>query len=197
MAARFSFPVVDLYLCNIINSKGYRSIMAASRNALNAPLVAWLFVIAGGLLLIEFVVTLVFLSGSPLLTFLAFAALTIAFLFLFLGRAKDTLLRVAFLVAVVGWALLTLAQAITGFGTVGSIASLLALVGTLGSGILVFLRHHFTARADTVFLVTSIAAALLLLNGIRGIMPGAATTILTVLFAAGLLITGVLVRGRR
>jgi hypothetical protein len=171
--------------------------MATSRTAPNRPLVAWLFIIAGALLLIEFVVTLVFLSASPLLTFIAFAALTIAFLFLFLGRAGDTLLRVAFLVAAVGWALLTLAQIIPGFGTVGSVASLLALVGTLGSGILVFLRHHFTRNADTVFLVTSIVAALLLLNGIRGILPGALNTILTVLFAAGLVFTGVLVRRRR
>ncbi|MCU1597413.1 MAG: hypothetical protein JWQ47_1152 [Glaciihabitans sp.] len=171
--------------------------MATSRTARNRPLVAWLFVIAGALLLIEFVITLVFLSANPLLTFLAFGVLTIAFLFLFLGGAKDTLLRVAFLVAAVGLALITLAQVIPGLGTVGSVASVLALVGTLGSGILVYLRHHFTRNADRVFLVTTIAAALLLLNGIRGILPGALTTILTVLFAAGLVFTGLLVRRRR
>ncbi|MDQ1572900.1 MAG: hypothetical protein QOH44_459, partial [Actinomycetota bacterium] len=56
---------------------------------------------------------------------------------------------------------------------------------------------HFTRNADRVFLVTTIAAALLLLNGIRGILPGALTTILTVLFAAGLVFTGLLVRRRR
>ncbi|MDQ1545033.1 MAG: hypothetical protein QOK08_2671, partial [Actinomycetota bacterium] len=61
----------------------------------------------------------------------------------------------------------------------------------------VYLRHHFTRNADRVFLVTTIAAALLLLNGIRGILPGALTTILTVLFAAGLVFTGLLVRRRR
>jgi hypothetical protein len=171
--------------------------MATSRTALNRPLVAWLFVIAGALLLIEFVITLVFLTANPLLTFLAFGVLTIGFLFLFLGGAKDTLLRVAFLVAAVGLALITLAQVIPGLGTVGSVASVLALVGTLGSGILVYLRHHFTRNADRVFLVTTIAAALLLLNGIRGILPGALTTILTVLFAAGLVFTGLLVRRRR
>jgi hypothetical protein len=171
--------------------------MATSRTAPNPPLVAWLFMIAGALLLIEFVVRAFVPSASALFTFLAFAGLTIAFLFLFLGRARDTLLRVAFLVATVGWALITLAEILPGFGTVGSVASLLALAGTLGSGILVFLRHRFSRNADTVFLVTSIVAALLLLNGIRGILPGALNTILTVLFAAGLVFTGVLMRRRR
>jgi hypothetical protein len=173
--------------------------MATSRTAQNRPLVSWLFIIAGALLLIEFIFTLVAPTmTSSWLLFLAFAALAVAFALLAPSRSADLLLKVAFVVAAVGWALLALAEVIPGFGTVLSIASVLALVGTLVAGILVFLRHFFTRNADIAFLIAAIAGALLLLDDIRhGILPSVLVTILTVLFGALLVVTGVVMQRRR
>jgi hypothetical protein len=173
--------------------------MATSRTARNRPLISWLFIIAGALLLIEFIFTLVAPTmTSAWLLFLAFAALAVAFALLAPSRSADLLLRIAFVVAAVGWALLALAEIIPGFGTVLSIASVLALIGTLVAGILVFLRHFFTRNADIAFLIAAIAGALLLLDDIRhGFLPAILVTILTVLFGALLVVTGVVMQRRR
>jgi hypothetical protein len=175
--------------------------MATSATAQNRPLIAWLFIIAGALLLVE---TLILLFGSPapgsfgtVLIFVVRAALAVAYVLLALTRTKDGLLRVAFVVAAIGWVLLALISFIPGLGTVGSIASVLALIGMLGSGILVFLRHFFTRNGDIVYLIMTIVGALILLSGVRPFLFGYAATVFNIVFAALLVITGVVLQRRR
>jgi hypothetical protein len=174
--------------------------MPSSRSTANLPVISRLLLAAGAL----FVVEVTFAIAAPAMTsswlaFLAEGVLTVAFALLGVPPVSTALryLRVAFVVAAVGWGLLALASILPGVGTLSSLASLAALVGTLGAGILVFLRRYFPATAALIFLVSSILGSLLLLDGIRGVLPGGFVDALTVLFGAGLIATGVFLAPKR
>lgn len=171
--------------------------MANTRTARRFPLAAWLFVLAGVLILLELLLNQV--AANPLdkwLIFLADVALTVSFVVMFLWRSVDILLRVAFIVAAVGFALFALGN-IAALGTgVGTVADVLVLVGFLVSGIMVFVRHVFSRLANLVFLILGILVALLYLSFLTGVLSGAVLA-LTILVGAGLVITGVLITRRK
>jgi hypothetical protein len=173
--------------------------MATTRNSAGSSLVGW-FILASG---VVYLLGLLFNDLIHVLTgggwdFVAFALLAVGFFLLFLWRTS-TLLRVAFIVAAVGWALLAIGS-LTSLGTtVGTIATLLALIGTLVAGILVFVRHLFTRNADIVFLLLAIFAALLLLGVIPGItfLAGAIGLVFAIIFGVLLVAAGLFIQRRR
>lgn len=171
--------------------------MAKTRTA-RFPLAAWLFVLAGVLILLELLLSHTGASGiDKWLLFIAYVALTVAFVVMFLWRSVDTLLRVAFIVAAVGFGLIALSL-LANLGTVVvNVANVLVLAGFLVAGIMVFVRRVFGRLANIVFLILGIVVALIYLSALTGFITGTLLVILIVLFGAGLIVTGVLVTRRR
>ncbi|HEX4400686.1 MAG TPA: hypothetical protein VHZ98_05135, partial [Galbitalea sp.] len=127
--------------------------------------------------------------------FFAFALLAIGMFLLFLWRT-DLILRIAFIVAAVGWALLAIGSvaALSGLTT---LAIILALVGTLVAGIMVILRHTFTRNADLAFLLMAIFAALVLLATWVAFLGGTLGVIIAVIFGILLIVSGLFIQRRR
>jgi len=172
--------------------------MAKSSTTANRPVVAWLFILAGALFLLYLLIHLAVPHlVSTWFFFFADAALAIAFLFLFIGRSKSLILRAAWIVGAVGWAILAI-ENVAGLGSVVSILGIiLALVGSLVAGILVFLRHVFNRRADLAFLLAMIFVALDLLQAWTGFLPGVIDLIVVIVYSVLLVVTGVVLQRRR
>jgi hypothetical protein len=129
--------------------------------------------------------------------FFAFGLLAVGLLLLFLRRT-DLLLRIAFIVAAIGWALLAIGS-VASLAGVSTLAILLALIGTLVAGIVAFLRHLFTRNADLAFLLMAIFAALLLLalGGWVGFLGGTLGLIVAIVFGILLVVSGLFIQRRR
>ena len=170
--------------------------MATSRTSGGSSLVGWFFLASG----IVFLLGILFNDIVKALTggwwdFFAFALLAVGLFLLFLWRT-DLLLRIAFIVAAVGWALLAIGS-LTSLGGIATLAVILALVGTLVAGILVILRHLFTRNADLAFLLMAIFAALLLLATWATFLGGTLGIIIAVIFGILLIVSGVFIQRRR
>ncbi|HEY1530722.1 MAG TPA: hypothetical protein VGF80_07900 [Galbitalea sp.] len=171
--------------------------MATTRTTGGSSLVGWFFLAAGVVYLLGILFNdLVHALTGGFWDFIAFLLLAIGFFLLFLWRTS-TLLRVAFIVAAVGWVLLAIASIASLGSAVTTIAVLLALIGTLVSGILVFARHLFNRNADLIFLITAIIAALILLATWVAFLAGTLGIILAVLFGIGLVVSGLFIQRRR
>lgn len=173
--------------------------MANTRTSRRFPVAAWLFLLAGVLVLLELL--LVHVAPNDTLErvaiVIAYLALAIAFVVMFLWRSVDVLLRVAFIVTAVGFALMALAE-VTNVGVVVvRVAEVLVLVGFLVAGILAFLRRVFGRTANLVFLILGIVVALLFLSQLFAFITGTLLLILYILFGAGLVVVGVLITRRR
>jgi hypothetical protein len=171
--------------------------MATTRTSGGRSLVGWFFLAAG----IVYLLGILFGRIAPALAsgwwnFFAFALIAVGLFLLFLWRT-DTLLRVAFIVGAVGWALLAIGS-VAALGTaVATIATLLALIGTLVAGILVFLRHTFTRNADLTFLLMAIFAALVLLAVWVAFLGGTLGLIIAIVFGILLIVSGLFIQRRR
>jgi hypothetical protein len=169
--------------------------MATSSRSSRSP-VGWFFLAAGVLYLLNILLAHVAPKlSSTWWDFFAYALIAVAFVLLFLWRVS-TLLRVAFIVAAVGWALLAIGI-VASLGGVATIAVILALVGTLVAGILVIIGHTFSRLADLVFLITAILAAILLAHTWLTALSGGVETVVAILFGVGLVISGFLIARRR
>jgi hypothetical protein len=170
--------------------------MATSRTSGGRSLVGWFVLAAGVLYLLGILFSFISAPASGWWNFFAFALLAVGLVLLFLWRTS-TLLRVAFIVAAVGWALLAI-NSVAGLGAaLVTIAILLALIGTLVAGILVFLRHTFTRNADLAFLLMAIFAALLLLSVWVSFLGGTLGLIIAIIFGILLIVSGLLIQRRR
>jgi hypothetical protein len=170
--------------------------MATSRTSGGSSLVGWFFLASG----IVFLLGILFNDVIKALTggwwdFFAFALLAVGLFLLFLWRT-DLILRIAFIVAAVGWALLAIGS-VASLGGLATLAVILALVGTLVAGILVFIRHLFTRNADIAFLVMAIFAALVLLATWATFLGGTLGIIIAVIFGILLIVTGLFIQRRR
>jgi hypothetical protein len=169
--------------------------MATTRTSGGSSLVGWFFLASG----VVYLLGLLFAHIAPAVSsgwwdFFAFLLLAIGFFLLFLWRT-DLILRIAFIVAAVGWVLLAIGS-VASLGGVSTLAIILALVGTLVAGILVFVRHLFTRNADIVFLLMAIFAALLLLATWATFLA-AISLVLAIVFGILLVVSGVLIQRRR
>src|SRR5476651_814157 len=170
--------------------------MATTRTSGGSSLVGWFFLASG----IVYLLGLLFNSvihelAGPWWVFFAFALLAVGFFLLFLWRT-DLLLRIAFIVAAVGWALLAIGS-VAALGGLVTLAIVLALIGTLVAGILVFIRHLFTRSADIAFLLMAIFAALVLLAAWVSFLGGTLGVIIAVIFGSLLVASGVFIQRRR
>ena len=172
--------------------------MTTTSTAARRPVVGLLFALAGVLWLIAlFAPHLIVAGGINWLSVIAAAALTIAFLFLFLGKSAKLLTRIAFLVATVGWLILTL-NALNLLSTLDKVGIIVALIGTLASGIFAAVQHLFSRIADVVFLVATILIAIELLEEVvKPFLTGTLATVVDYAEAILLALAGILIALRR
>ena len=170
--------------------------MATTRTSGGRSLVGWFFLAAGVVYLLGILFAHVATSlASGWWDFFAFALLAIGMFLLFLWRT-DLLLRIAFIVGAVGWALLAIGS-VAALGGLTTLAIILALVGTLVAGIMVILRHTFTRNADLAFLLMAIFAALVLLATWVAFLGGTLGVIIAVIFGILLIVSGLFIQRRR
>jgi hypothetical protein len=171
----------------------------ATTTTSSRPLVGILFIIAGALalltLLLAYVAPGALPSWFPPLTSLA---LGVGLLLMGLSRSMNVLERVAFIVGAVGWILLAL-NGFTGGGLGGviTVALILALVGSLAAGILVWIHSTFTRRTNLWFLIAMIITAIFVLNQLLPFAAGIIATLLVLLFGASLVVAGFFILRRK
>jgi hypothetical protein len=177
------------------------SVLAMTSTSSNTParhpVVGFLVLVAGVAWLLEIIVPkLLFVSGTAWLAVIVAAALTVGFLFLGFGHAR-LIPRIAFLVAAIGW-LIFLLNDLQILGQWHFWGALIALVGTLLSGIFVLMHHKFGRIAEVLFLLASIAISIALLEElIKPFLTGTAATILDYAEAILLVLAGIFVMARR
>ena len=169
----------------------------ASRTRTNLQLVGILFVAAGVLRMLALLLGW-FAQGAGATTIFAISNLAFggAFLLLALRKVGDTLGQAAFWVAAVGWFLLAVSAPFA-VNTFGQTALVVALAGTLGSGLVVYVGRLFTRQAAVAFLVATILGALTLLDAIAGFLPGLAGAVVAVGFSVVAVVTGLSITQRR
>jgi hypothetical protein len=159
------------------------------------------FLIAGVLLALAVILPLVGVAVGGWLAAIAYLAIAVAFLVLGIGAVNAMLTKVMLIAAAVGWAVLGLAA----FGlalpsVLITIAALVAGVAGLIGAIVLYTGKEVRNLPALIFIITTALGLLFLLPRI-GVSLGTLSTVVAVLFAAGLIITGVMFyqkeRGRR
>lgn len=131
---------------------------------------------------------------------LANLAIGVAFLILAIASFRNTLARIALVVAAVGFLLLALGAVVTLPSPIGQIAAIAAAVGTLVAAIVLYVGKEITNISAIAFIATAVILAIIVLAPLVNLSLGTFGTVLELLFALGVLITGVLfarVQGER
>jgi hypothetical protein len=150
-------------------------------------------VVAGALLLLNFVLGLAAVTAlNPWLTLLAYVAIGVAFLILALASFRGTITRIALIVGAVGWLLLALGLVVALPAVLVTVALVAAALGTLVAAIALYVGKEVTNMSAIAFIVTGIVAAIILLATVAAAALGDFGTVLAVLFAILLVVTGVL-----
>ena len=160
-----------------------------------------IFIVAGVLLAFAVILPLVGVTVGGWLLAIAYLAIAVAFAVLGIGAVNSTLTKVLLVAAAVGWLLLALAA----FGlalpsVLITIAALVAGVAGLIAAIVLYVGKEVRNLPAVIFIITTALGLVYLLPRI-GVSIASLATIVAVLFAAGLIVTGVLFaqkeRGRR
>jgi hypothetical protein len=160
-----------------------------------------IFIVAGVLLAFAVILPLVGVTVGGWLLAIAYLAIAVAFAVLGIGAVNSTLTKVLLIAAAVGWLLLALAA----FGlalpaVLITIAALVAGIGGLVGAIVLYVGKEVRNLPAVIFIITTALGLVYLLPRI-GVSIASLATIVAVLFAAGLIVTGVLFaqkeRGRR
>ena len=152
-----------------------------------------LLAIAGAILLIGAILGFAGVAALGVWpTFVAWLAIGVAFLILAIGSFRNTLARIALVVGAVGWLLLALGLVVALPAPIGTIAAIAAAIGGLVAAIVLYVGREITNVTAIAFVVTTIIAAIVLLAGVAAVGLGDFGVVLGLLFALGLLVTGVL-----
>jgi len=159
------------------------------------------FIIAGALLALAILLPELKGPSVPWLGAIAFLTIAVAFGILGIGAVNSTLAKVLLIAAAIGWLLLGLTALGLGLPSVlVTIAALVAGVAGLIAAIVLYVGKEVLNLPAIIFIATT-ALGLLYLLPIIGVSLAGLTLIIAVLFAAGLIVTGVLFwqkeRGRR
>ncbi|HEV7741318.1 MAG TPA: hypothetical protein VGO65_02775 [Pseudolysinimonas sp.] len=151
------------------------------------------FIVAGALLALAVILPLLGVGGAPWLVGLAFAAIAVAFAILGFGAVNSTLAKVALIAAAIGWILLAInAIGVALPGVLVTIAALVAGIAGLIGAIVLYVGKEVRNTPALVFIATTVLGLLYLLGVLGTIAFGTLGTVIAILFAAGLIITGVL-----
>ncbi|HEX7835725.1 MAG TPA: hypothetical protein VF479_09685 [Pseudolysinimonas sp.] len=160
------------------------------------------FIVAGALVALAAILPLLNVSVSWMWV-LAYAALAVAFGILGFGAVNNTVAKICLIAAMVGWGLLALVGLGLGLpGVIATIAAILAGLGGLIGAIVLYVGKEITNMAAVAFIVATALGLIVLLGSPLGVFSLGSTLALIVvlLFAAALIVTGVLFRrpeGRR
>jgi hypothetical protein len=159
------------------------------------------FLVAGILLALAIILPLAGLKVGGWLIAIAYLAIAVAFAILGIGAVNATLTKVMLIAAAVGWAILGLnAFGLSLPGVLITIAALVAGVAGLIGAIVLYVGKEVRNLPAIIFIVTT-ALGLLYLLPVIGVGLAGLGTIIAVLFAAGLIVSGILFwqkeRGRR
>lgn len=150
------------------------------------------FIIAGVLLALAILLPLLGMSGVPWLLALAYIAIAVAFGILGIGAVNATLAKITLIAAAVGWLLLGIAKlGLSLPGVLLTIAALVAGVAGLIAAVVLYVGKEVRNLPAIIFIITTALGLLYLLPAIGVNLAGLAT-IIAVLFAAGLIVSGVL-----
>lgn len=147
------------------------------------------FIVGGVLLLLA---VLFGQTGSPFGTWptvLAYLAFAVGFIVLAVGSIANLIARIALIVAGAGWAVLALSSFVAMPGELVTIAAVAAALGGVVGAIVLYVGKEITDRSAIAFIVTTVAAAIMLLVSLGN---AALAILVTVLVGAGFVLTGVL-----
>lgn len=171
--------------------------IASSRRSIAGIILA----IAGALLLLDVILGFAGVTAlGPWLGTLAHLAIGVAFLILAISSFRNTLARIALVVAAVGFLLLALNAVVALPGVLVTIADLAAALGTLVAAIVLYVGKEITNLSALAFIVTAVVLAIIVLAPLVNLSRGTFGVVLALLFALGVLVTGILfarVQGER
>lgn len=152
-------------------------------------------IIAGALLALAVLLPLLGVTAVPWLVALAYAAITVALAIMGFGAVNSTLAKITLIAAAIGWALLAInAVGVALPALLVTIAALLAGIAGLIAAIVLYVGKEIRNTPALLFIATTALGLLYLLGVIGTIAFGTFGTVIAVLFAAGLIVTGVLFR---
>jgi hypothetical protein len=151
------------------------------------------FIIGGALLALAILLPLLGVSGVPWLVALAYIAIAVAFGILGIGAVNSTLAKITLIAAAVGWLLLGVDKlGLSLPGVLLTIAALVAGVAGLIAAIVLYVGKEVRNLPAIIFIVATALGLLYLLPAIGVGGLGALGTVIAVLFAAALIVSGVL-----
>lgn len=151
------------------------------------------FLVAGGLVLLGVVLGLAGQALGNWVTLIADLVIATGFVLLALGTA-GAVARVALLVGAVGWFLLALGAFVAYPQPLWLLAVLAAAAGGVVGAAALARVGELPGRSGLAFLVTTIAAAVVLLAAAAGVGLDVFGAILSVVFGVGLVVAGILLR---
>lgn len=152
-----------------------------------------ILIVAGALYLIGILLGLagvVALGYWPAL--LANLGIGAAFLIMGIASFRNTLARIALVVGAVGWIFLALSFLVALPSPIGAIAAVAAAAGGVVAAIVLYVGKEITNRSAIAFILTTVVGAIILLAAVFGVALGTFGTVLAIVFALGLIVTGVL-----
>jgi hypothetical protein len=157
------------------------------------------FIIAGALILLARILDLASMTdATPWLTALGYAGIVVALVILAFGAVNAMLTKIALIVSAVGWAVLALYVVKVDMpATVVIIAALFAGVAGLIAAAVLYAGKEVKNTPALLFIVTMVLGLLVVLPymGVTALGgTGTIATVITALFAIGLVISGVLFR---
>jgi hypothetical protein len=151
-----------------------------------------LFIVAGALILLALL--LGYLPGVTFgswLTLLGYLAIAAGYVVLAIGSVANVIARIALIVGAVGWFLIAIGIAGVALpAPLGLLAAIAAALGGVVGSIVLYTGKEITDRSAIAFIVTTIAAAILLL--VTAPEVAAIAVLLVLLVGAGFIVTGVL-----
>ncbi|WP_395640296.1 hypothetical protein [Pseudolysinimonas sp.] len=150
------------------------------------------FIVAGALLLLATLLGFAAVGTGPWLGLLANLALAVGFAVLAVGSVANVVARVALIVAAVGFLLIALSTIVSLPAPIGTIAIVAAAIGGLVGAIVLYTGKEITDRSAVAFIVTMAIYAAIVLFGLAAVPLGILGNLLSIAFAVGLILTGLL-----
>lgn len=152
------------------------------------------FIVAGAAIALAALLPLAGVS-LPWLYPIGYAAIAVGLVVLALGAVNSVVTKISLFVGALGWAVLVVTNlGIALPGAVGTAGVVLAALGTLVGAIVLYTGREIVNTSALVFVVTAIVAALYLLARVGLFSLGQFGAVVTIVLAAGLILTGVLFR---
>ena len=168
----------------------------ATVTAPNRSIIAWLLVAAGALQVLGGIVGLANAGNTGAIYAISNLALGVAFVLMMAWYSATNTARIAFFIAAVGWLLLVLTSLLN-LGILSTLAVLIAAVGSVFAGIIIYGSRVFGQQASLIFLVAMIVGAVNLLLSQNGNVPGVLRALVVVIFGVLLVVSGIWMIRRR